>query len=321
VIGIGIIGRNEGQRLVRCLESVDKVKHIVYVDSCSTDESVAMARSLGVDVVELDMSVPFTAARARNNGFRRLKEILPSIKYVQFIDGDCELIDGWLDEAQAALQECNEAAVVCGRLKERNPDASVYNLLCDIEWDAPAGVVNECGGIFMMKADVFDQLGGFADALIAGEEPELCVRVRQSGYFIHRLAIDMAWHDANMTHFSQWWKRAVRSGHAYAEGAWMHGSSPQQHWVREVRRNWFWGLSVPLLVAAVAILPSMTPLLLIYPLQMFRIYHHSNLRRSNRSRRIFAFFCVLANLPMMFGQMKFHWNRLIGNQSRIIEYK
>ena len=66
---------------------------IVYVDSGSNDGSVQRARHLGADVIELDMRVPFTAARARNVGFRRLREISPDIEYVQFVDGDCELID------------------------------------------------------------------------------------------------------------------------------------------------------------------------------------------------------------------------------------
>ena len=59
------------------------------------DGSTQVALSHGADVIELNMNVPFTAARARNAGFRRLREVAPDLRYVQFVDGDCELID-WM---------------------------------------------------------------------------------------------------------------------------------------------------------------------------------------------------------------------------------
>ena len=99
-IGVVAIGRNEGERLRRCLESLDgHGLTVVYVDSGSTDDSVALARSLSIEVVDLDMSTPFTAARARNAGFERLLQIDPGVRFVQFLDGDCEVADGWLERA------------------------------------------------------------------------------------------------------------------------------------------------------------------------------------------------------------------------------
>ena len=92
-VGVVVIGRNEGPRLERCLASlIGAAQKIVYVDSGSTDGSVQMARRLGVEVVELDMTMPFTAARARNEGFARLQHVLPSMRHVQFVDGDCEVV-------------------------------------------------------------------------------------------------------------------------------------------------------------------------------------------------------------------------------------
>src|SRR4051812_26981123 len=96
-VGVVAIGRNEGERLRRCIDGlVGRGVSIVYVDSGSTDDSNAMARSREVEVVELDMSRPFTAARARNAGFERLSRINPGVRFVQFLDGDCEIADGWL---------------------------------------------------------------------------------------------------------------------------------------------------------------------------------------------------------------------------------
>lgn len=240
-IGAVVIGRNEGQRLLRCLASLPpEIDHVVYVDSSSTDGSVEAARAEGAEILSLDMATPFTAARARNAGFSKLMKCQP-FEFVQFIDGDCELCDGWLEAAIAFLSTEPEAAVASGQLRERNPDASVYNRLCDQEWDTPIGEARYCGGIAMMRAEAFRQIGGFNSTLIAGEEPELCVRLRAKGWKIWRLDCEMAWHDAAIMQFSQWWKRTKRGGYAFAEGAAMHGAPPERHWVRPTQSILVWG--------------------------------------------------------------------------------
>ena len=62
----------------------------------------------------------------------------------------------------------------------------------------------------------------------------------------------MILHDLAMTRFGQWWRRAIRAGHAYAEGADRHGQPPERHWVREARNVAFWGLALPAAAAALA---------------------------------------------------------------------
>lgn len=321
VIGAVVIGRNEGERLKRCLTSLlGKVDRIVYVDSGSSDGSVGFAANLGVAVVALDTATPFTAGRARNEGFELLRHLQPDVEFVQFVDGDCEISEFWLEKAQFAMTQ-DSAGVIFGRLKERYPCASIYNRLCDIEWDTPVGESLSCGGIALMRVSAFGGVHGFLAGLIAGEEPELCVRLRRAGWKIYRIDADMALHDANMMHFSQWWKRTVRAGHAYAEGASLHGASPERHWVKEVRSNWFWGLSVPLLFVTAMCQPVLGLLILVYPLQVFKIYRNASSRRTPYERKLYAMFCVLAKFPLMLGQMKFAWNALLGHKSSLIEYK
>src|SRR5207253_10942968 len=115
-----------------CLQSVVGCGPLVYVDSGSSDGSVAAARAIGAAVVELDMNIPFTAARARNEGFAQLMKIAPASEFVQFVDGDCEIVPGWLERAVATLAGEQRLAVVAGRRRERHPEASAYNRLCDI---------------------------------------------------------------------------------------------------------------------------------------------------------------------------------------------
>src|SRR6185437_14029394 len=217
-IGIVVIGRNEGQRLVSCLQSLRSSPHkVVYVDLGSTDGSASVAAELGAYVVHLDPTRPFTAARARNEGVASLNEISPDIKFVQFVDGDCDVDRGWIDTATVFLQSHPDVAVVCGRRRERFPDKSIFIALADIEWNTPCGEAASCGGDSMMRVDAFDTVGGFSPKLIAGEEPELCARLRERAWKIWRLDADMTRHDINLTRFSQWWRRIVRSGYGYAE--------------------------------------------------------------------------------------------------------
>lgn len=320
--GVVVIGRNEGERLKNCFESLAGARgRIVYVDSGSTDGSLDYAESKDVVTVALDMRKPFSAARARNEGYRKLRELLPSVDYVQFVDGDCTIDSMWLDAASAFLMEHPDVAVVCGRLRERFPNKSVYNLLCDMEWDIPAGEAEACGGIAMMRSSAFEVAGGFRADLIAGEEPELCVRLRSSGWRIWRLDREMGTHDAAILRFRQWWIRTMRGGHAYAEGAMLHRSSPFRHNRRDTRSIWFWGLLVPLaaLGLTVAFGAGGLLILLVYPIQVTRLAIRGN--RSVQENWLRAVFLVLGKFPEMLGQIKFLFNHHIRRHSRLIEYK
>src|SRR5262245_4687032 len=112
-VGVVVIGRNEGARLVECLKSVRAAtESVVYVDSGSTDNSVAAAKEQGAVVVMLDLSRPFTAARARNEGFQALEKLRPDVRFVQFVDGDCALVSGWIDKARAFIAQQEKVAIV-----------------------------------------------------------------------------------------------------------------------------------------------------------------------------------------------------------------
>jgi glycosyltransferase involved in cell wall biosynthesis len=325
-IGVVAIGRNEGERLCRCLRSIaGRAAAVVYVDSGSTDDSRAAARRLGAEVVDLDVSIPFTAARARNAGFARLREILPEIEFVQFVDGDCELRPEWIPAAEQALRDDPRLAAVCGRRRELRPEVSTFNRLCDMEWNTPVGEAKACGGDVLMRTSALVEAGGYDETLIAGEEPELCVRLRRGGWAIRRLPIEMTLHDASMTRWTQWWRRAERSGHAFAEGVVRHGAAPERHWVREARSVRFWGLIVPA-VALASAWPTYGASVLLavagYAALVVRIYRHG--RRRDHSRRDaadYALFTVLGKFPQAVGYLRYHVNRLLSRRTPLIEYK
>lgn len=312
-IAVVLIGRNEGSRLVAALASIpDGVSPVVYVDSGSTDGSIEAALASGARVIRLDLWRPFTAARARNEGFAALGEDLPD--YVQFIDGDCALASGWIEASVAFLDTTPRAAVACGRRRERFPDASRWNRMCDDEWNTPVGMAKACGGDALMRTVAFRAVGGFNPTLIAGEEPELCVRLRAAGWDIWRLDAEMTLHDAAMTRFSQWWRRSRRAGHSFAEGAHLHGGPPERHWVKETRRAVVWGAVLPILaLGGMIVTPWALALLMAYPAQVIRLAPSFGWER--------AFFLTLGKVPEALGVAEFHWGRIRGKRRHLIEYK
>lgn len=299
MLGGVIIGRNEGDRLRACLSSISgRVDRLVYVDSGSSDNSIALAREFGADVVSLDDSRPFTAARARNAGFEHLREHCPGTTLVQFIDGDCELHPQWIGTAIAVMQRMPDAAIVCGRRQEKAPEASIYNRLCDIEWNTPPGEASACGGDAMIRAEALAAVRGFSPRLIAGEEPDLCHRLRREGWKIYRLGCAMTRHDAAMLRFGQWWQRNRRSGHALAEAL-------QRRWredpalLRQAASNLFWCL------------PLAWPL---WPLMWLRL--------AWRGDALHATFLLLGKLPHAQGMVHYWQNRNRGGRPLgLIEYK
>ena len=325
-VGIVAIGRNEGERLKVCLRSLIKQSQfVVYVDSGSSDGSVSFADSVGVVVENLDTSVPFTAARARNKGITVLMERWPDLEYVQVIDGDCELQEGWVNAAYEFLELNPDTAIACGRTRERYPEKSVYNQLCDLEWDTPIGVAKSCGGIALIRLSAFNEVEGYNPSVIAGEEPELCVRLRAKGYTIHRLDHEMVLHDASMTKLSQYWKRAKRAGHAFAQGADMHGQPPERHWVKETRSAVTWGFGFPALALGFAwwtygISIALYTLLLCAQYWRIRSYQIS-VGRSKQHAGLLARFILLAKYPQANGVLLYWFRKLTNKQATLIEYK
>jgi hypothetical protein len=315
-----VIGRNEGARLVRCLESLrGAVSLVVYVDSGSSDGSPERARELGAEVVRLADERPFTAARARNAGLKRLLELHPEADYVQYVDGDCEVASGWIPAARACLEREPKTAVVCGRLREHQPERSLYNRLCQLEWDGPTGIIKACGGTAMVRVAAMTQASGFREDLIAGEEPELCVRLRQLGWQIRKIDAAMAVHDAEMLRFGQWWRRTVRGGYAAAEGAYLHGAPPERHGVKASRSALGWGLLLPIgiVLLSIGLGGEALGLFLIYPVQVVRLA----LSAPGKNRWLRAFFLVLGKFPEAVGNIKFRFHRLSRGAPQLIEYK
>lgn len=265
-IGFVVIGRNEGERLTACLDALrGNGAPVVYADSASSDDSVARSRRAGATVVSLDSARPMNASRGRREGFDRLISDHPATQFVQFLDGDCILQPGWIEQATAFLQQNPQVAVTCGLRFERDPQASIYNRLCNEEWQTPIGAADACGGDALMRVAAYRQAGGFRSDLMAGEEPELCTRLRSSGWRIWRLDAPMTEHDAKILRLSQWLRRGMRSGYGYAQ-VWTATKEPDRLYGRQMLSAVLWGVMAPLALIVIALITRSPGFLLLIPI-------------------------------------------------------
>ncbi|MEO8455038.1 MAG: glycosyltransferase [Sphingomicrobium sp.] len=318
-LGFVVIGRNEGPRLKRCLRSVLVVSNrVVYADSASTDESLGAARQLGVAVVELPGDGRLTAARGRNAGYKELRKVYPECEMVQFLDGDCILQPGWIPEAVEFLQAHPDVGVVCGRRFEAHAEASVYNALCDQEWNTPVGEAGECGGDALIRCAALDEVGGYDSNLMAGEEPEMTARMRAAGWRIWRIDVPMTEHDANIHSLRQWWRRTQRGGFGYAQVWSATKALPQRLYGRQLGSAFTWAIAVPLLIVIAAILLREPLILLLLPLayalQLVRIAR--NCRAPAKLTK--AALILVAKIPEAIGAVRF---LLASGARRVPEYK
>lgn len=333
-VGGVVIGRNEGVRLRRCLKSLRAdIDDVVYVDSGSTDDSLAIAAECGVETVSLDASMPFSAGRARNVGFARLMALHPDLTAVQFVDGDCELACDWIGVGFSTLTERDEVAIVCGRRRERFPEHSLFNRLIDLEWETPVGESSASGGDFLIRRNCFHAVGGFNIQVVAGEEPELGFRLRQQGWKILRIDHEMTLHDAALTRMSSWWRRERRGGYGGLDVYFRTSSDSSSYFVRHVRSTWFWSLgwlSLLCLMLMIGGISNGVPGALIGGLlwlisttiQMARIasrYRRAQVSRFDSFRM--AALTLLSKWPQMLGQIAWVRDRWFGRRPRLIEYK
>jgi acetyltransferase-like isoleucine patch superfamily enzyme/glycosyltransferase involved in cell wall biosynthesis len=240
-VSVVIIGRNEGERLRRCIESViaanwqDVPYDIWYVDSKSTDDSVGVATRLGARCLVLDDSSP-CAAKARNLGWNAA-----SGEYILFLDGDTQLHAAFVKQALQTLSDPSLCAA-WGHRRESDPGQSIYTRVLDLDWVYPPGRTLYFGGDVLVRRQALAQVGGFDPTLKAGEEPEMCARLRARGWLIEHLDVPMTLHDLAVRSLRAYALRCYRGGIAYAEVAYRMKGLGDSLWQRESVRDWSQGL-------------------------------------------------------------------------------
>jgi glycosyltransferase involved in cell wall biosynthesis len=324
-LSIVVIGRNEGDRLASCLQSVtitNEDVELIYVDSASSDGSAQLAANFGAQVIILQGGTQ-TAARARNAGWQRATAPL-----ILFLDGDTILNQDFPSAALKVLESEAAIAAVWGHRRELHPEHSLFNRVLDLDWIYAAGDTDYCGGDVLMRRSALAEVEGYDSGLIAGEEPELCRRLRARGYRIVHIDFPMSGHDLNMMCLSQYWRRAVRAGHAYAEISGRYRGTADPMWLKESRRNLrtggFW-IAWLLIALAFSAFKSwwVVPWLALLPLLSARSAWKA--RSKGRGQilllLVYGFHSHLQQIPILVGQLRYFRSRRSGERPKQIEYK
>ena len=329
-ISVVVIGRNEGQRLARCLESVLRIPgfkesgaELIYADSASRDGSPELAAGYGAQVIVLD-APRTTAALGRNAGWRAAKG-----EFILFLDGDTILHPGFANAALEPMMQDSSIVAVWGHRREIYPKASIYNRILDLDWVYAPGITECCGGDVLMRRHVLEEAGGYDSELIAGEEPELCHRLRARGYRILHIDHPMTGHDLHVTRWSQYWKHAVRAGHAFAEISSRFRDSGDRLWDADRKRNLlrggFWAASLAIALVISALLLSVLPLaawLALLALLSLRSAWKSRWKsRDIPTLLLYGVHSHLQQIPICVGQLRFALDQRRGNKRALIEYK
>jgi len=254
-LSVVLISKNQAWSVVRLMESVIgetasvPSKEIILVDSASTDETVELAGAYPIRIFRLQRGQPLSPAIGRHVGYKQAQG-----EYVLFLDGDTELVEGWLAHALRVMGETPSAGAVTGHVINL-PTAAVKEpaaLLRKIEMRAPREVLWGSyggGGAAMYRRAVLEEVGTFNPYLNSDEEPELGLRIRHAGYRILELDYPIVRHynDAPVAMSSVLNRRSRNFLLGIGQGARYHlGSALLWRWLRE---RW-WGPAAVLLMAA-----------------------------------------------------------------------
>lgn len=328
LVSVVVIGRNEGPRLERCLASVASMvrdrfeTEVIYVDSGSTDDSLAHATRLRASTVALQAERP-TAAMGRNAGWKRARGSI-----VLFLDGDTVLDPRFVMDSLAGFDD-GDIAVIWGHRRELHPGHSIYNRVLDLDWVYAPGDTQFCGGDALFRRSVLETTGGFDETLIAGEEPELCRRILDLGFRILHVDRAMTGHDLAITRFSQYWKRATRAGHAFAEVSERFRKTRNPFWLADARRNRnralaLLGIALAGAVAS-ALLQSPWPLIpaagLLLLLALRTAYKARWKSPDIVALMLYGAHSHLQQIPIFVGQLQYRINQGRGRKAGLVEYK
>lgn len=200
-LSVVLITKNQAWNISRLIESVLRAtscvssKEIILVDSASTDETVTLASLHPLNIFRLEPGQRLSPAIGRYIGYKQ-----SSGEYVLFLDGDTELIPGWLPHALLLMCERPDVGGVTGGVINLPTSAAAQRAAAPAQKThaAPPKEVLWCnyggGGVAMYRRSAMERAGTFNPNLNAEEEPELGLRIRHAGYRLLELDYPMAFH-------------------------------------------------------------------------------------------------------------------------------
>ena len=199
MISFIVIGRNEGWKLSRCLESVIRAasevsqidSEIIYFDSNSSDDSVGRA-SQYPRVKTYCLTADYNSPIARNVGAGLSKGTI-----LFFIDGDMEIEAGFLKQV-INMENDLCYGFVSGYYINMVYDEN-WNLISSNQFPPQARLNRDyleasTGGLFIISRQYWELAGGMKNYLYGGADPDLAFRLAAKGVYKLRKTHLMALH-------------------------------------------------------------------------------------------------------------------------------
>lgn len=191
-----IIGRNEEQNLARCIlgitETIRETRiesfEILYVDSASSDNSVRIAMDHS-SVRVYYITGGYNAAVARNIGAFESKG-----EWLVFVDGDMKLAPGFLNSVLSSKER--HFSYYSGQLENciLDRDGTIIKKSLVFKNLVSSRVEISTGGVFIIKRDAWEMVGGMDSRLKRTQDIDLGLRLHKKGIELLRLPGIIATH-------------------------------------------------------------------------------------------------------------------------------
>lgn len=188
MISFIIIGRNEGWKLKKCINSVIKTieynklneYEIIYIDSKSSDKSVAVAKEFK-KVKTFVLTKDMNAAIARNVGAD-----LASGSTLFFIDGDMEILEDFLPLVYSEERGLDKKFVSGNWMNifYNNEDILLSKeLFLQMTKDQ---IERTTGGLFLISKKAWESVGGMDNKFKKSQDIDLGLRLAKNNIFLIR---------------------------------------------------------------------------------------------------------------------------------------
>lgn len=240
VLSIIIKTLNEEAKIARAIESALAAAkgfpssiEIVVADSLSTDRTVEIAARYPVRVVQ------FTRVEDRGCGAGVQLGYQHSCgEYIYLLDGDMELVPGFLAEAYRVMQSDSRLAGVAGLLEDTRVNNAFDRIRVANRAAARPGELDWLDGGGLYRRTAIDAVGGYAANrnLKAYEEAELGLRLRAAGWKLLRLPLPGVRHTGHDAGTLVLLARHWRSRRAMAAGVLLREAIGQPWWRGALRK-------------------------------------------------------------------------------------
>lgn len=178
---------NEAENIGKCLLSLNNQSlprsqfEVIVVDNGSDDDSVQISQALADRVLEYPN---IRVGEVRNRGVLEAQG-----RNLVFLDADCTLDKDWLNRALRLLEQNDKTAFGGGCLLPSN--ASWIERCWLLEGPDGNTLPKELIGCsIVLPRGMFEQVGGFSESMLSGEDSELSIRLKSQGNTV-RLTRDL----------------------------------------------------------------------------------------------------------------------------------